>query len=119
MCNIIECLTGPGEPPRWLVRIEEVKMRFRSSTILSMTALAILSSLPLAAQAATAPMGGLTLSLTGVPSGATKVLVELEQPITHISVPNRLDFYVLAILPGGGPSMTAVVPPSQLLRRTA
>jgi len=96
-------------------------MRLNRGLVLSATTVLMLSqSLSLPAQAAMPTPGGLVLSLTGVPASATRVLVELESPLTRIGVPKKIEFYPLAVVPTTGKSsMTAVLPASRLLHSVA
>ena len=94
-------------------------MRFTRFLLLSAVISLGLSLLPLAAEAAPPPAGSLALRLSGVPAGATKVLVELESPLTRAGARPDLAFYPLTVAPVTGASMTAMVPPSRLLRSVA
>jgi hypothetical protein len=80
----------------------------------------LLTPLP-AARAAESASGGLALTFTGLPSGVSKVLVELESPLTTIgSSSGEIELYPLTVVrTGGALSMTVPVPPSRLLESVA
>jgi hypothetical protein len=88
--------------------------------VLGAAAALCLSLVPAAANAAAPSVGGLILNLTGVPVSATRVLVEVESPLTRLgAAPEKITYSPIADVPVTGASMAAVVPPSRLLHSVA
>jgi hypothetical protein len=88
-------------------------------TVLGVATALCLSLFPAAARAATPSAGGLVLDLTGVPGSATRILVQVESPLTRLGAPKEIKLYPLADVPVTGTSMAAMVPASQVLRSVA
>jgi hypothetical protein len=65
------------------------------------------------------PRGGLAVTVSGVPGGASMVIIEAEAPLTHIGVPKVIHFYTLAAVPVTGSVMAVTVPPSRRLESVA
>lgn len=95
-------------------------MRRNRGLVLGTTATLMLALAPATAAQASAPAaGGLILDVSGLPSGATSLSVQLQSPEPNVRVPKTIDYYPLATVPITGKSLTVDIPASRLLDRTA
>lgn len=91
-----------------------------TARIAALTSLMLLgiSLAPMSGAAATGAggaNGAVLVRITGVPAGASKVIIEAESPLATMGAPKKISFYSLVTVPASEGTMVITVPRSPLL----